>query len=238
MTDGLSGRVVVVSPHSDDAVLSLAATMARAARSGSRVEVLTVFAGDVASDRPANGWDRRAGFATEGEAMAANRDEDRAACRVVGAEASWLAFPKGGYVKGKDEDAVWSEVARAAEGADALLVPGFPLTNPDHEWLSRLLVERPVPCRGLGLYAEQPYRHMVRRERSTLELPAHVPRGSAEWTRAGFRPAEYRLKRRAILAYRSQLPMLGFSQRRHRKLHLMLLHEALRRGEAVAWLAA
>jgi LmbE family N-acetylglucosaminyl deacetylase len=238
VTAELAGRVVVVSPHSDDAVLSLAATMARAARSGSRVEVLTVFAGGVDSDTPANDWDRRAGFATEGEAAAASRDEDRAACRVLGAEPSWLPFSKGAYGKGKDEDAVWSEVSRAVDGADAVLVPGFPLTNPDHEWLSRLLVERPAPCGRLGLYAEQPYRHMVRRERPTLELPAHAPTRSVEWTRTGFGPAEYRLKRRAILAYRSQLPMLGFSQRRHRKLYLMLLHEALRRGEAVAWLPA
>ena len=39
----LLGRVVVVSPHLDDAVLSLGATMAHAIESGAKVEVLTVF---------------------------------------------------------------------------------------------------------------------------------------------------------------------------------------------------
>ena len=41
----LLGRLVVVSPHLDDAVLSLGATLAHAVESGATVEVLTVFAG-------------------------------------------------------------------------------------------------------------------------------------------------------------------------------------------------
>ena len=70
----LEGDVVVVSPHLDDAALSLGAAIARARRIGAaRVVVLTVFAGNPESDLPAGGWDSRAGFATEGEASRARR---------------------------------------------------------------------------------------------------------------------------------------------------------------------
>ncbi|MDP9436492.1 MAG: PIG-L family deacetylase, partial [Actinomycetota bacterium] len=39
------GRVAVVSPHLDDAVFSLGASIRGAVRRGTRVEVLTVLAG-------------------------------------------------------------------------------------------------------------------------------------------------------------------------------------------------
>jgi LmbE family N-acetylglucosaminyl deacetylase len=233
-----SDRIVVVSPHLDDAALSLGVTIVRATRSGARVEVLTVFAGDPASETPANGWDRRGGFATQGESAKARRDEDREACRLLGAEPMWLSFSSRAE---KDEDLIWPAVADAVRGAEGVLVPGFPLTNEDHAWLGRLLVERGLPCDRTGLYAEQPYRYMVRSERPRLEVPARLEgrlSAALEWTKTGVGIGDYRLKRKAILAYRSQMPMLGFLARRHRKLHRMLFDEAVRGGEALAWLSA
>ena len=38
-----------------------------------------------------------------------------------------------------------------------MLLPGFPLSHPDHEWLGRALVGSRMGCRRLGLYVEQPY---------------------------------------------------------------------------------
>jgi LmbE family N-acetylglucosaminyl deacetylase len=235
----LEGRVVVVSPHVDDAVFSLGATIARAKRGGARVEVLTVFSGDPASSAPANKWDRRAGFGTVGQAMTARRVEDREACRIVGAEPSWLRFLGGGYGGEKNADTIWSAVASAVANADAVLIPGFPLTNEDHAWLARLLAERPVPCVRTGLYAEQPYRYMVRAESPRPVVPPLLRQGMSGaigWTGTTARLSDRRLKRKAILAYASQLPMLGLAAMRGRKLRLMLLHEALHRGEAIAWL--
>ena len=78
-------RIVVVSPHSDDGVLSLGASMSRWVRGGAQVELLTVLALDPGSTAPTGGWDRRAGFRTEGEAAQARRGEDAAACAVLGA---------------------------------------------------------------------------------------------------------------------------------------------------------
>jgi LmbE family N-acetylglucosaminyl deacetylase len=235
----LSGRVVVVSPHIDDAVFSLAATIGQAARAGAEIEVLTVFALDPTSDAPANGWDTRAGFATEGEAARARRDEDREACHLVGAEPRWLQFRGSGYTKVRETEAISTAVRVAIADTDAVLVPGFPLTNPDHAWLAELLTAGSLLPGQVGLYAEQPYRYLARRERPKPELPAHIRselRRGVEWTKMRVRLSDYRLKRNAILAYATQLPLLGFEKLWHRKLDLMLVDEALHRGEALAWL--
>src|SRR6476659_849282 len=111
MEESLDGRTVVVSPHLDDAVFSLGATIAHASKLGGRVQVLTVFGCEPESQQPANGWDTRGGFSTEGEAATARREEDREACRLVGAEPHWLAFRGGGYTPDKDSDAIFSAIA-------------------------------------------------------------------------------------------------------------------------------
>jgi len=235
----LANGIVVISSHLDDAVMSLGASIVRATREGRPVGVLTVFAGKPHSQVPAGSWDRRAGFATEGEAVRARRREDKEACRLVGAEPSWLSFSEADYAGIRNEGEVWSAVTDALADTGAVLVPGFPLTNPDHAWLSRLLLERGLPCGRIGLYAEQPYRYIVRRERPRLDLPAPLPLSPSQipkWTHPAGALPDLRTKRRAMLAYRSQLPLLGLAQNGSWKLHRMLLHETIRRGEAVAWL--
>lgn len=239
MREPLPGRSVVVSPHLDDAVLSLGASIVRSTRAGRRVEVLTVFAGVPDSSVPAGGWDRRGGFATEGEAATARRLEDREACHLVGAEPSWLAFSEADYAGVRDEEAVWMAVAEAVVDAEAVLIPGFPLTNPDHAWLCRSLLRRRLPCRRMGFYAEQPYRYMVRGQDRRLRAPDFLEPSrlqSSRWRRPAAGLADRRAKRRAILAYTSQMALLGFSRDRWLKLNRMLRHEALHGGEAVLWL--
>jgi LmbE family N-acetylglucosaminyl deacetylase len=217
VTESLRGRVVVVSPHLDDGVFSLGGTIAQAARTGARVEVLTVFGCDAKSQAPANGWDSRGGFATEGEAATARREEDREACRLVGAEPYWLSFRGGGYTPDKDADAIFAAVAEKISGADAVLVPGFPLRNDDHAWLAGLFSERPPRSTRLGCYVEQPYAYAVRKERPL----------SGEWEKPRLTVRDRLCKRRAVLAYASQLPLLSLGRR---QLNLLLLH-----GEAISW---
>jgi LmbE family N-acetylglucosaminyl deacetylase len=218
-------RIVVVSPHLDDGVLSLGAAIAAWARVGARVEVLTVLACDAESTAPAGGWDRRGGFATEGEAARARRDEDRRACSLLGATARWLPFGNVDYERHGSDEEVRAAVVEAFEGADAVLVPGFPLTQPDHRWLAELLLADGMPAR-LGLYAEQPYASRLGRP---LEPPAWLPDELRfERLRAG---ARARLaKWRAIRCYRSQLPLLGMRRSIHRGPHVLAWQP-----EAVAW---
>jgi LmbE family N-acetylglucosaminyl deacetylase len=231
---------MVVSPHLDDAILSLGASIGRATGSGRHVTVLTVFAGHPDSGLLAGGWDRRGGFATEGEASKARRLEDEQACRELGAESSWLSFSEADYRQTLDGDSIWSAVKGAVTDArpEDVLLPGFPLTNPDHAWVTELLVERGLPCSRLGLYAEQPYRFWARHEhaRSNADAGTTATGLPVEWVSAGRNLREMWRKRHAIAAYRSQIRLLGMS-RRH-TLNRMLLDETLRGGEAIRWLQA
>ena len=213
------GRVVVISPHLDDAVLSLGATIARASRRGARVCILTVLAGDPESQLPAGGWDREAGFVTQGEAAVGRREEDRRACGILGADPVWLPFPDSQYVHPRHEGDVVSAVHGVVQGADGVLLPGHPLSNRDHAWLTTTLLGSGLPAGQVGFYAEQPYAGRLGVQRS-------VP-GAIEGLRVAWRPAQTRLlhrvtKVRAISSYRSQLPLLGLSQRRHAGLVRML----------------
>jgi LmbE family N-acetylglucosaminyl deacetylase len=214
--EALRGRVVVLSPHLDDGVFSLGATIAQVRREGSEVELLTVFACDPDSRAPANEWDTRGGFTTEGEAARNRREEDREACRFVGAQPYWLPFRGGGYTQLKDEEAIYAAIAAHVEGANAVLMPGFPLRNDDHAWLAALIERRNLPVQRLGRYLEQPYGYVVRKEHP-------VPRDSWERNRAPLR--ERLRKRRAVQAYASQLPMLSLGRRKLN--HLLLQREAI-----------
>lgn len=218
--------------------MSLGGFIRRATRSGRRITVLTVFAGLPESQTPARKWDTRAGFRTEGEATRARRLEDQEACGLLGACHAWLSFSEGPYVESRSADDVWAAAAELVQDVRGVLVPGFPLTNPDHAWLSTVLLERGLPCRRVGFYAEQPYRYTLRSHSSRLATPASIRESSGavlEWAHIGTHPRDAWTKRRAILAYRSQMPLLGFVGHRHRKLNRMLAHEALHRGEAISW---
>jgi LmbE family N-acetylglucosaminyl deacetylase len=185
--------IVVVSPHSDDGVLSLGGSMARWARAGRTVELLTVLALAPGSDAATGGWDRRAGFMTEGEAARARREEDRVACAILGVTPRWLPFGSVDYERHGDDEAVWEAARAVLVGAGVVLVPGAPLEHPDHAWLHELLVGR-LPPASTALYAEQPY--TLRGGASPFEPAALGMRDRlAKW--------------RALKCYRSQLLLLG-----------------------------
>ena len=89
-----------------------------------------------------------------------------------------------------------------------MLLPGFPLSHPDHEWLVRRLVSDFQSNTTLALYAEQPY---TRRAGAAPEVPGWLAEATAA---PAFEEAHARLRHRvakwrAIREYRSQLPLLG-----------------------------
>jgi LmbE family N-acetylglucosaminyl deacetylase len=214
---GRGDRVVVVSPHLDDGVLSLGAAMRVWAGSGARVELLTVLACDPASDAPAGGWDSRGGFGTEGESARARRDEDAAACALLGVAPSWLPYGSVDFERHGDERAVVATVAAATADADLVLLPGFPLSHPDHEWLVRALVEDGESFPGrVAFYAEQPY---TARSDGRPSLPgwlAERMRLAPAFDGLPRRPRALVAKWRAVRCYRSQLPLLALSGVRRR----------------------
>jgi LmbE family N-acetylglucosaminyl deacetylase len=211
-------RIVVVSPHLDDGVLSLGAAMAAWARGGARVELLTVLACDPDSDTPAGGWDARGGFATEGESARARREEDARACAILGVVPVWLSFGSVDYERHGTEEEVLAAVADGVRGAEVLLVPGFPLAHPDHAWISKLLADRVGASARAGRYAEALY---VAREGT--EVPHDFQR-----VRTSVR--DRLAKWRAIRRYRSQLPLLGMTRKLSRSPAALAI-----RSEKVAW---
>jgi LmbE family N-acetylglucosaminyl deacetylase len=231
-----AGRLVVISPHLDDAALSLGAAVASWARLGRAVTVLTVLACDPSSPARAGGWDRRARFATEGEAARARREEDEEACALLGAAPRWLPFGSSDYERHGSDDEIRAAVVSALAGAETVLLPGFPLTHPDHSWLASLLTADRLPCARVGLYAEQPY--SARSERSE-------PRAVSAWLSSRLSPSAFEdvpsssrdrlAKYRAVRRYRSQLGLLGLSGRMGAPLLGLVWARAEAGKEAVAW---
>jgi LmbE family N-acetylglucosaminyl deacetylase len=232
-------RIAVLSPHLDDAVLSLGAAIAAATRRGASVRIVTVMAADPNSTAPAGPWDRRTGFRTVGEAARARRDEDSRACAILGADPVWLPYGDEQYDRGATDDEVWAAIVPAIEAADTVLAPGFPLSHEDHAWLTRLVLTRRSNPWRLGLYLEQPYAlpfgspHRVQAIRALL--PDHPT-----WVTIPHRWSERRVKRSAWRQYRSQLKEMAASYGvtwRDLEGHIRSF-EARRGGEAVAWVAA
>jgi len=158
-TATLPEGVVVVSPHLDDAVLSLGAGIAHAATAGSEIRVVTVFANDPDSDVFTTDWDREAGFSSAREAATRRREEDALACALVGATPTWLPYTDADHGGEPNLERMRARLDKeiAEADADAVLLPGYPLAHPDHALLAASLLSAPPTAARLGLYVEQPY---------------------------------------------------------------------------------
>jgi LmbE family N-acetylglucosaminyl deacetylase len=259
----LRGRIVVVSPHLDDAVLSLGATLARAVEAGARVQVVTVFGCEPTSTAATDDWDRKSGFTTEGEAARQRRLEDRAACSILGVTPRWFDFGAQPYARRASEQQVLAAVCEAASGADTVLIPGYPLAHLDHATLGNGLLLHTLTCRWLGLYAEQPYAYdrglrfhgpvvtpppPVAHPEAVVTADSAAANGLSDatqqriaagftWQHVAVNATQRRKKLQAVKQYRSQTGSLGLRQPvvGHIGLRMMLWYEARQGGESIAW---
>ncbi|HYA69672.1 MAG TPA: PIG-L family deacetylase [Acidimicrobiales bacterium] len=131
---GVLERIVVVSPHFDDAVLGTAHLLATYPGSA----VLTVFGGKpVTYPDPPSDWDAAGGFTSGDDVVARRREEDRAATASLRATSSWLDFPDHQYLapgarpRPADVAPVLTD-ALTALSPSAVFVP-MGLANPDHD---------------------------------------------------------------------------------------------------------
>ncbi len=97
----MSGRLLALSPHLDDAVFSAGGVLAARAQAGWRVTVATLFTGGVAEPRGfALACQLDKGLGPEVDYMALRRAEDLHACALIGADAvhvPLLEAPHRGY---------------------------------------------------------------------------------------------------------------------------------------------
>jgi len=133
LDDGELDRVVVVSPHFDDAALGAAHLLS--SHPGSTV--VTVLAGrPPAYPDTVSEWDAAGGFTAGDDVVAVRREEDRAAMASLGARPVWLEFADHQYLEPDQRPApgdVAAALAEAVAGADATAVfLPMGLANPDH----------------------------------------------------------------------------------------------------------
>ncbi|MCC8395480.1 PIG-L family deacetylase [Paraburkholderia sp. MMS20-SJTR3] len=235
-------RLLVVSPHLDDAVLSCGLLLA--AHPGTTV--CTVFSAPPAHNLTTD-WDRQSGFADAFEAMHARKAEDREALALLGARALHLPFCDAQY----DATPALATLTVALEQIVAAIEPThllmpLGLFHSDHLLVADAclnLLERPLAI-SLLAYEDVPYRH----------LPGTVQQRLCELARRGFladapdtddlfgAQQEVQVKRAAVDAYRSQMRAFGpdgrenlYSEERYWKLRVAAKADCLRaRGITLA----
>ena len=202
-------RIVVVSPHLDDAVLGCGRVLA--AHPGATV--VTVYAGAPAEyPDPMTHWDTIAGFGPGDDVLAARREEDRAALAELDATPVWLDFVEHQYLErpdwvGADQTVDTLEAAVRAARPTAVLAP-FGIANPDHTAThdaARIVRDR-VPEPAWFCYEDMGYKH----------IPGLLAWRVSQLFRAGIWPTPAAptadhgdaTKQRALVHYGSQLRAL------------------------------
>jgi LmbE family N-acetylglucosaminyl deacetylase len=199
-------RVVVISPHLDDAVLGCGALLA----TQPGATVITVFAaGPVEYPDPPTPWDSLAGFSVGDDVLGARRQEDAAALAAVGADPVWLDYTEHQYLDRPD----WLGAAAVVDGLEAsvrvceptLVLMPFGLANPDHDATHQaaLLVRERMPGPAWFCYEETGYKH----------IPGLLAWRVAQLFRRGIWPTPVAIavadgseaKSAALTCYRSQL---------------------------------
>ncbi|MEP7055856.1 MAG: PIG-L family deacetylase [Actinomycetota bacterium] len=223
---------MIVSPHLDDAVMSLGATIAAQVRNGVDVSVITVFAGNPDRLGPPSYWDARRAVPTASEAICQRRDEDLLAGKTLGVSVEWLPFDDAAYVSMRDPDAIWKCLEPTLSAADLILLPGWPLKHPDHLWTTMLVQERVDPEKAVAYYVELPYAaRFVPFLKSLLRgRQSDAMHGHLKWARTATTAPDRRAKEQAVAAYAGELARLGYRAR------MAALHDVFLRKEFVGYL--
>jgi LmbE family N-acetylglucosaminyl deacetylase len=207
-------RIVVVSPHLDDAVLGCSYLMA--AHPG--VTVVTVFTGrPVAYPVPMERWDALCGFVPGDEVHVARRAEDVAALAVLDATPVWLDYVEHSYLEREQWVRPADVVDRLTEAvrdlAPTAVFAPFGLANPDHDCThdAAMIVRERLAADDAGsaggpawfCYEDTGYKH----------IPGLLAWRISKLFRAGLWPTpaavpvavDHERKRRALGNYPSQL---------------------------------
>lgn len=168
---------LIISPHLDDAVLSVGQVMA--GRPG--MTVATVFSGIPQDCQILTTYDANCGFADAVDAVTTRRGEDRAAVNLLDGHAEWLDFTDHQYGEPANEAAIVDALAALVDGAAATLLIGpLGLAHPDHHTTRRAYQRLITDVRiEAWLYEDLP---------SRVLWPEEVPEALAWWKGMGHRP--------------------------------------------------
>jgi LmbE family N-acetylglucosaminyl deacetylase len=225
--------VAVVSPHLDDAVLSVGATMHRLEQGGEDVQVITLFAGDPERPGPPSYWDKPRGVATSADAIRDRREEDQHACDVLGVTPVWLPFDEEAFVVKRDPDTMWESLGPLLETSSLVMLPGWPLGHSDHRYATSLVLDRLPKQTPVMFYGELPtsarltalLRSMTRGRATPWLL--HALGDEMRWFTPRLSQGDFDIKMRAVAAYAGELIALGYSTPPSRLQRLALRREVL-----------
>jgi LmbE family N-acetylglucosaminyl deacetylase len=202
-------RLLVISPHLDDAVLSCGLLIA--AHPGT--VVCTVFTASPAENMTTD-WDRAAGFADAFEAMRARQAEDREALGLLSAMPAHLPFRDAQYHASPSADVLITALSQTvAHAKPTLVVMPLGLFHSDHLLVANacLALMRRQPATPFIAYEDVPYRHMsgvVQARLCNLAKRGYAADTPHALDVPGTMRHE-RMKRAALDAYRSQLRAFG-----------------------------
>nr|WP_184246066.1 PIG-L family deacetylase [Paraburkholderia atlantica] len=202
-------RLLVISPHLDDAVLSCGLLLA--AHPGT--VVCTVFTAPPAENITTD-WDRAAGFADAFEAMRTRQAEDREALGLLSALPVHLLFRDAQYHASPGADELMtalSQIVAHAKPTRVLMPLG--LFHSDHVMVANacLALMRRQPATRFIAYEDVPYRRMsgvVQERLCDLAKRGYAADAPHALDVPGTTQHE-RMKRAALDAYRSQLRAFG-----------------------------
>lgn len=203
------GRVVVISPHLDDAVFSCGALLA----DFESPLTLTVFAGAPPSDLPLTDWDASCGFVSAQQALFCRKQEDVSANQILGARVQHLSFLDAQYGVEQDLADIVGAVADVLvhEQADTVLFP-LGLFHADHSLVHDSMMVLRQHYRGLcwiayedALYRRKP--GLLRDKLLKLNNDKQVLNPFCVDTSPNFLR-----KQQAVMAYASQLAGIGLAE--------------------------
>jgi LmbE family N-acetylglucosaminyl deacetylase len=206
-------RIVVVSPHLDDAALGAGQLLTTYGGS----TVITVFAGrPPAYPAEPTDWDALGGFVAGDDIVAVRRQEDRSALEILGAVPRWLEFSDHQYLASADRprpEHIAPDLAAAIDdvGPSAVFLP-MGLANPDHgvtHDAGLLVRDGMLDSQGAPAwfcYEDAGYKH----------IPGILAHRVSKLFRSGLWPTpavvpvqlDTQAKRSAIFAYKSQVAPL------------------------------
>jgi LmbE family N-acetylglucosaminyl deacetylase len=200
------GKVLVVSPHLDDAVFGCGELLA--AHPGGIV--VTVFAGAPMHYGELTEWDAAAGFSLGQDIMAARREEDRRALAMVGALPLWLDYCDSQYQRPPPTQMVAAalESTLARHEPDTVVVP-LGLFHSDHKLVheAALITLKRCQRRTWFAYEDTLYRRIpgLLQERLSALLTAGITATPVALALRGCKGC----KRYAVRCYSSQLRALA-----------------------------
>lgn len=204
-------RVLVVSPHLDDAAFSCAHLLAGA----DDALVVTVFAG--APDRypdPLGAWDLACGYRPGDDIVTDRRREDDEALAALGARGEQLDFVDRQYRVDKrcDVKTISRRIETSLDAFDPTVVLApLAIQHPDHRAALRAtlaLRSRNHDRRVWAVYGEYPY--VWRQQDRTVRRLAHLRTAGYRVTPVLSLPRAPEAKVAALQSYRSQLTGMDF----------------------------